>query len=245
MSTSSTDLAIDTGAKLGKIGSSFYFHPDTVARGEELGLSTIQFYAHGRGGVLGDVEPIVVQSAFGYFHIGMIAHVLGAARGVMGARECGSEFMECARNLGRQAFADIEGLAEFCEAAEALADAIDPAALALYAATAAEPLCDDLPGRAMQHAVALREWRGSVHLVALAAHGLGSDRAHLIKRPGDMARFGYRDEPVPATEDEASVHAAAEELTNTVCAAALSTLSAEEQSVFAAGVDAMGSALNL
>ena len=44
MSTSSTDLAIDTGTKLGKIGQAFYFHPDTVARGQELGMKPFQFY---------------------------------------------------------------------------------------------------------------------------------------------------------------------------------------------------------
>ena len=52
----------------GDIGASFYFDPDTLARGKELGLDGFRFYVLGRGGVLGDVEPDVVRSAFGYFH---------------------------------------------------------------------------------------------------------------------------------------------------------------------------------
>ena len=36
----------------GPIGSAFYFHPDTMARGKELGLDGFRFYVLGRGGVL-------------------------------------------------------------------------------------------------------------------------------------------------------------------------------------------------
>jgi hypothetical protein len=245
MSTSSTDLAIDTGTKLGKIGQAFYFHPDTVARGQELGMKPFQFYGLGRGGVLGDVDNSVVHSAFGYFHPAMIDHVVGGARELIGARECGREYMECARNLGRATFADLEGLAEFSEAAEALADIIDGTALTLYVATAAEPLCADLPGRAMQHAVALREWRGSVHLVAIVGSGLDPVRAHVVKRPDDYAMFGYRDEMVEATEQERAAHEAAEGTTNEICSAALAKLTDEQRTAYAAGVDAMAAALGI
>ena len=49
-------------------GAAFYFTPATAARGAALGLDAYQFYALGRGGVLGDVEPAVISAAFGYFN---------------------------------------------------------------------------------------------------------------------------------------------------------------------------------
>ena len=54
----STDLARETGGPLGQIGQAYYFHPDTLARGKELGLDGFRWYMLGRGGVLGDVETM-------------------------------------------------------------------------------------------------------------------------------------------------------------------------------------------
>ena len=66
--------------KIGDLGSAFYFDPATVAKGKELGLDGFRFYFLGRGGVLGDVEPRVVQAAFGYFEPRLIAKIWDSAR---------------------------------------------------------------------------------------------------------------------------------------------------------------------
>ena len=65
----------------GDIGSAFYFHPDTVAKAKSLGLDGFRMYFLGRGGVLGDVEPAVVSSAFGYFEPGLLAHMWNIGQG--------------------------------------------------------------------------------------------------------------------------------------------------------------------
>ena len=52
-----------------------------------------------------------------------------------------------------------------------------------------------ISGRAMQKAAVLRELRGSVHLVAVFASGLSDAQAHAIKRPGDVAVFGWEEAP--------------------------------------------------
>ena len=70
--------------KTGDIGASFYFTPETLARGKELGLDGFRFYGLGRGGVLGDVEADVVRSAFGYFHPAIIDRIWNSA--TVGAR---------------------------------------------------------------------------------------------------------------------------------------------------------------
>ncbi|MFQ5557257.1 MAG: hypothetical protein ACE5GB_07090 [Acidimicrobiales bacterium] len=239
----SSELAAQAGAKLGTIGSAFYFAPATVAVGERMGLDPFQFYAIGRGGVLGDVESPVVQSAFGYFEATTLANLWTSARERTAPREAGAAFMECAREFGRDRFAEIEELDGFCEAARAIVAAVDPAGLALYAATAAEPLCHDIAGRAMQLAVVLREYRGSVHLLAVVAECLAPSRAHYLKRPGDYAMFGHTDEPAPATEAEREAHAAAESRTDAICGEAFACLDDAHRAVFVAGIDAMSAAL--
>ena len=239
----SDELAAAAGEKIGNIGASFYFDPTTLARGKELGLGGFQFYVLGRGGVLGNVEPAVIQSAFGYFDGGMIAKIWDGAREVMDPREAGTHYMECARVFGRDKFAAVDGLAGFCDAAETLIANIHPGALALYAGTAAEPLCDDLPGRAMQLAVVLREYRGSAHLAAIIAEGLDPVRAHFLKRPDDYKTFGHAEDPAPGAESESAAHAAAEVRTNAMCGQVFRCLSQTQADAITAGLDAMAEAL--
>ena len=163
------DLIAATSPILGQAGAAFYFHPDTLARGKELGLDGFRFYMLGRGGVLGDVESDVVASAFGYFHRNVVARIWNSAKERFPPREAARAYQECGANLGRSVLANVEGLGPFCEAAEAIIAATNPAGLSLYAGIAAEPRVDDLPGRAMQLAAVLRELRGGVHLVAVLA----------------------------------------------------------------------------
>jgi hypothetical protein len=59
------ELVQESAPAIGAAGASFYFDSDTLARGKELGLDGFRFYFLGRGGVLGDVEPAVVES-FGW-----------------------------------------------------------------------------------------------------------------------------------------------------------------------------------
>ena len=72
---------------IGSIGAAFYFHPDTVAKGKEVGLDGFRFYVLGRGGVLGDVEPDVVHAAFGYFHTGLIDKIWISAKEIVAPRD--------------------------------------------------------------------------------------------------------------------------------------------------------------
>ncbi|MEL7158325.1 MAG: hypothetical protein AAFN30_17235, partial [Actinomycetota bacterium] len=149
--------------KIGTLGAAFYFDAATVTKGKELGLDGFRFYILGRGGVLGDVEAPVVHSAFGYFASGLIDKIWNDAKSKMPPRDAGRAYLEAAQDFGRAHFADIEGLDAFCQAAGAVNDATDAAALALYAGLAAEPLADDTPARAMQLTALLREYRGSAH----------------------------------------------------------------------------------
>jgi hypothetical protein len=226
--------------KIRDLGWTFYFTPETIAVGEGLGLDVFHFYALGRGGVLGDVEPQVVSSAFGYFNPATVTAIWNAARDICAPRKAGRIYMECSADLGRARFTGIEGLDAFCAAAGAVNDAADPVGLSLYAAISAEPLADDLPGRAMQLVTVLREFRGSAHLLAVRASGLDAKTAHFIRRPNDIGMFGWTESDAPVITDvELAKLAAADELTDRLVLPAYSVLDESGRRALVEGITAI------
>lgn len=222
--------------KIGALGSAFYFIPATLARGKELGFDGFRFYLLGRGGVLGDVEPAVITSAFGYFNGPLVEKLWNDARTKMAPREAGRVYMGCAQDFGRAKFAAVAGLAEFCASAEKVVAAVHPAGLPLFAGIAAEPLAQDLPARAMQLIAVLREFRGSAHLIAVVASGLEPKAAHLMRRPEMAKAFGYPEDPFEATDADRAKHAAADALTDVLVTPAYSVLNEVEAAALLAGL---------
>ncbi len=238
------ELINATSSIIGKAGSAFYFHPDTLARGKELGLDGFRFYMLGRGGVLGDVESDVVASAFGYFHRALVGKIWTTAKERFGAREAARNYMECCANLGRSTLATVAGLGEFCESAEAIMAAVNPAGLSLYAGVAVEPRVDDLPGRALQLVAVLRELRGSMHLLAIVASELAPEVAHAITRPDNVGMFGW--DPAPeVTETDRAKLAAAAALTDRLLLGPYESLDAAAKAALLAGTQAIGTALGV
>jgi hypothetical protein len=238
------ELIHATSPIIGKAGSAFYFHPHTLARGKEIGLDGFRFYMLGRGGVLGDVEPDVVASAFGYFHRAVVARIWTTAKQRFQPREAARLYMQCCADLGRSALATVHDLHAFCEAAEAIIAAVDPAGLTLYAGIAAEPRVDDAPGRALQLVAVLRELRGSAHLLAVVASGVAPAVAHAIKRPNDTKAFGW--DPAPEyTEADRVALDAAEALTDRLLLKPYSGLNDAAGAALLSGTKAIGAALNL
>ncbi|MFN8022731.1 MAG: hypothetical protein U0Q03_14480 [Acidimicrobiales bacterium] len=238
------DLLATASPLLRDHGWAFYFTPETRAKGAELGLDGFQFYFLGRGGVLGDVEPAVVSAAFGYFKPSLVARVWNAAREKVSPRDAGRAFMACCADHGRAKLTGVEGLAEFVAAAEQVNVAADPDGLALYAATAAEPLADDLPARAMQLVTILREHRGSAHLIALRAVGLDTRTAHHAKRPNDGTTFGWSEDEAPVIDDAVRARMdEAEALTDRIVAPAYAVLDEAARQAFVTGLQRLCAAL--
>jgi hypothetical protein len=94
-------LAAAVGVPLNTVGGAYYFHPRSVTRSKELGLDGFRFYVLGRGGVLGDVEAPVIQSAFGWFNGGLIAKMWDSARSVVSPRQAARELLDCGHAIGR------------------------------------------------------------------------------------------------------------------------------------------------
>lgn len=230
--------------KIRDLGWAFYFVPETLQRGTDLGIDGFRFYFIGRGGVLGDVDAAVVSSAFGYFNPTLITDMWTSASEIVAPRVAGTAFFSAAADLGRAHLADLPGLDAFVAAAETVVDGADPLALTLFAAAAAEPRAEDAPARAMQLLSVLRELRGSAHLVALRAVGLSDRKAHVINRPDDQAMFGWGpDDVVEVTEDDRARRAAAETLTDDIVRPAYALLDEDGRAALLAGVDAIEAAL--
>lgn len=87
----------------------------------------------------GDVEPAVVQSAFGYFEAELVTKMWNSARerASVGEREAGRAYVAASQDLGRRHFAGLRGLETFRGAAESVIAGVNPAGLALYAALSA------------------------------------------------------------------------------------------------------------
>ena len=94
----------------------------------------------------------------------------------------------------------------------------------------------------MQVTSVLREMRGSVHLAALAATGLSPEIAHRVRRPDDVAMFGWP-EGVAVTDDHQSRWQTAENLTDEMLVPAWSSLSEAEGQTIIDTVSAMQTVL--
>ena len=222
----------------------YYFSQSTIDTGKSLSLKGMEFYVAGRGGALGDCEGSVVAAAFGYFNPIIINAAWTLAIAKHPARTIGSMHYECAAVVGREKLSALPNLAEFVSAMQKVFDAMDPDGLALFAAFKSLPLVNDLPGRAMQLAASLREYRGSAHLVAVRASGVSGIQAHFIKRPKDMKNFGWSESEYPIVNDETRARmVAAEKLTDALCIAPYSVLNETERASLVAGARAFEAAL--
>ncbi len=238
------ELIASTSATIGALGSAFYFAPETLAVGKELGLDGFRWYFIGRGGVLGDVEAPVVNAAFAYFAPALVQKMWDTSKEKISPRDAGRRYFECAADFGRAKFADVAGLEAYNAAAEKVIAAADRDGLSLFAGIAAEPLVDDAPGRAMQLTAVLREFRGSAHLAAVLASGLRAKQAHFLKRPNDAKTFGYDPAEVPVVTPElTAAMEAAEAMTDVIVRSAFAALTPEEADALAAGAAALKAAL--
>lgn len=231
---------------IGELGWSYYFEPSTIARGERLGLDPFAFYFLGRGGVLGDVESSVVQSAFGYFNPAVVAMMWDTARAKVPPRTAGREYFEAAHDFGRDRLGGVDELGGFVAAATTVIEAAqrDVAGLTLFAAAAAEPVPDDAPAAALHQVAVLREFRGSAHLLAIVASGLSPRTAHFMRRPEMYTTFGWSDDDKPAVSDvDAAALDAADALTDRIVAPAYGVLDDDGVAGLLTGLRAMGQRL--
>jgi hypothetical protein len=233
------EIVQQTSPIINQVGNRFYFDPATMAVGKELGLDGFRFYFLGRGGVLGDVEPAVVVSAFGYFSPSVIEVMWSSGKEIMAPRDAARAYLGCADQYGITNLDGLDVLDDFNVAAEAIVESVDRSALPLFAGIAAEPLPDHPAARAYRNVCILRELRGSVHLLAIVATGVSPVVAHAIRRPDDVASFGWESAPDISDDDRARLDIA-DELTDRLLVPSIEALTDSQRNAFAAAVDAIG-----
>ena len=227
---------------IGAFGFAWMADPQTRARGKaELGLRGRALYHLGRAGVLGDVPVEVVVAAEGFYPPEVVRAAWEEGRALVEPRVAAGLYAEICADHGRSRFPDDARTARLVELLEPVVDAAPYAGLPLFVGWRALPRPEDAPGRLALLLNCLREHRGSVHLAAVAAVGLGPLEAIVTGSYGEAnARFFEWPEPYPDPDVHRARWDAAEDLTAASAALPYDALTAAERGEL---VDLLGHAL--
>ena len=232
---------------IGRIGSWFYFAPSTAARGEELGLDVISFYALGRGGVLGDPTPQQVEDVFHFFKTGVIAAMYAKGLAVQPPSVGVPAHLAAADAFALATFGavSVTVLDDFTAATLALADTLPISRWPLYDGYRSLGLPGGNGADAYRSAIWLRELRGGVHTDAVVEANLSPVVACYLDNDGRyFAMHGFTDADVPVVDDShREVREAVERDTSERMAALLGGIDEEQREALVAGALAMKPAL--
>jgi hypothetical protein len=241
-----TDSLQTAGRQFGALGRGFMMNPIAGECGEQIGLDFFQFYALGRGGVLGDVDGKTVADAFFFFNPDLVASVWDAARAKVSPKDGADHYAKSCAQWGRDALAGVGDLDTFCKLADRVAQAAEPTpSSSLFTAWRAVDLPDDAEGRAAMHVIlVLRELRGGAHVQAVKDAGVPPDIAVATNSPAMLQIFGWGDEPRD-TESYKDALAKAEERTDELVRPAYEVLDQGEQELFASVIAAVKAKLGV
>jgi hypothetical protein len=228
---------------VGNVGGAWMFDATVFARGEELGLDAWSWYHVGRGGVLGEADPMALVAAFGFFNPAIQIKSWNKGVAAIDPRKASELYAaECAA-FGTRRFGDVVDADRLADLLTRALDSASVMALPVFAgwrtllhrydeATGPERLA-----LALQ---AAREHRGGSHLVAVAGYGVDPLQALVSGRNGPPnAQFFGWPEPYPDPEAGKEKMAAAERVTNAMVAPAFEVLTADERAELAAGLRAL------
>ena len=229
---------------VGRLGAGWMFDPATAERGKELGLSTWSFYHCGRGGVLGDTDASVVVAAFGFFPPELQKKAWAKGRAVLPVDRIVDEYATCCAGWGRRTFTSTASAGRLADLLTAAASASGVMGVPLFAGWRARLLAPsaptDDPARLALALQVMREHRGGLHLVAVAAAGIDPLQAVMSGRygAGNAEFFGWP-QPWPDTSLARDAMAEAERVTDALVAPAYAALTPEERGELVAGLRAL------
>jgi hypothetical protein len=240
------ELAGVTALPIQVVGRSFYFDPLTTARAKELGLNGYQFYALGRGGVMGDVDLDVVINAFTFFSPANIARMWGTPVPVANPTATAAAYLQAAYEFADRTFGGVPTnvLANFARASHQVASGVARGHHLLVDGYRQYGVSPDPVHAAYLGAILMRELRGSVHIDAVHEVGLSPLEAIYLEDPSIFTMHGYGDNEAPSVTPELEAKKAqAEVLTSAAMAEYFAVLNDEERQGLGDGALAMLEAL--
>jgi hypothetical protein len=241
------ELSNVTATPIQVVGMSFYFDPPTVERAGEQGLHRFQFYGLGRGGVLGDVDRVVVAEAFTFFHPATYEFIWDGARLKADPVSTASAYLQAAYEYADRTFGAIpvDVLTRYAGAAHKVAGAVESGHHKLVDGYRQYPVPDSAVHAAYLGAILMRELRGCVHIDAVASVGLTPLEACYLQAPEVFKGHGYKEDDVPiVTPELVEKKAEAEVITSTMMADCFGVLSDDERQYLCDGALAMFDALS-
>ena len=241
-----------TATPILEIGRAWIVAPTTAAVGNELGLDGFfGFWINGRAGVLGDAPAAVATAAIGFVSPVRVAELWDGRPAPLSGLECSRRYRDTAADWGRAMFTDLApaDLTHLADLAERMAGTADASTGALFAGWRALESPTDPAGRATVALQVLREMRGGAHLSAVQAAGL-TPLAAIVSTDDPVRggaagaeRFGWVDRELPTPDPE--TRAAAEVITDRICAPAYSALSENDRARFVDLVAAVRAAVDI
>lgn len=220
---------------VGYLGGHWMLHPEVLAPCRDAGYPHgYAYYVAGRGGVLGDVDADVISAAFGFFEPSLVRKMWELGVAVEGAAAAATRYGAACAHHGRVRLDGFYGATRVADLAGRVAAGADVTALPLFAGWRSQPLPDDAAGRAYFLMHVLRELRGSAHLLAVVATGLGPRAAVFTTGGEDVANLrgwtGPYDDLAGVTKQ------AAEALTDEILTRLYSEVLSEEEAAELAGL---------
>jgi hypothetical protein len=216
-----------TAKAVSGVGSHFMLDGGTYKRGAELGFAGLDFYAAGRGGVLGDVDADVVAAAFAFFEPAQVRLQWEQGTKVMPPREAADAWAACCADWAEAHVPDDLDAVRLGELLDTVVAAARPACAAVFSGWRALPVPTSPKAHVVHQMNALRELRHGLHSAAVIANGVTPHEALSLNSPAMAPLFGWPDLAETAEAARPRLQAA-EDATNDALAHAFAGLSDSE-----------------
>jgi hypothetical protein len=211
-----------------RVPGGFMTDAGTYARGAELGFQGLDFYAAGRGGVLGEVHADIVVAAFVFFAPEVVHGAWARSANVMPRADAARAWAAAGHEWATTKLEDDVDWGTVAALLGRVVQAAPVAGAPLFAGwrTLEEP--EDLRALVVHRMNALRELRGALHGAAVLTVGLAPMEAITVRTPKMLSTFGWS-EPYPDPEPLHSRWGLAEARTDRMFGRNLAVLDADER----------------
>ena len=183
--------AAKTAGAVSSVGSHFMLDGSTYVHGAGLGFAGLDFYAGGRGGVLGDVDADVVAAAFAFFEPAYVRSQWDMAAKVMTTDRGGAGLGGLLLGLGRGARGDERDLERLGALLDRVVADARPACASIFSGWRALPVPTSPKAHVVHQMNGLRELRHGLHSAAVVATGLTPHQALSMGSPAMVPIFGW------------------------------------------------------